>query len=115
MKKRCTYTKHPAYARYKGLLCASWRESYPAFLADMGRKPTPTHTIDRIDTTRGYEAGNCRWATVAEQALNRRDNVRYAHAGLSLTLPEWGRKIGTHHKTLRARLKSGLSIEQAFK
>lgn len=114
MKKRCTYKKHPAFARYQGLLCDRWLRDYSAFLSDMGRKPSPSHTIDRIDTARGYEPGNCRWATPADQMHNRSDNVRYTHDGQSLTLPEWARKLGTYKQLLRARLMRGLSVAEVL-
>lgn len=54
------------------VVCARWRGSFEAFLADVGRRPSPTHSIDRIDSNGNYEPGNVRWATVFTQNRNRR-------------------------------------------
>jgi hypothetical protein len=76
MNARCYYPKASEYARYGGrgiTVCDRWRESYEAFLADVGRKPSRAHSIDRFpDVDGNYEPGNVRWATAKEQADNRR-------------------------------------------
>lgn len=75
MKSRCYNPRTINYKYYgaRGIsVCARWRDSFEAFLADMGQPPTPTHSIDRIHNDRGYEPANCRWATAAEQNANRR-------------------------------------------
>jgi hypothetical protein len=75
IKARCTNLKFPHYKHCGGrgiTVCERWFNSYENFLADMGRKPSPLHSIDRIDNDRGYEPGNCRWATAIEHRANRR-------------------------------------------
>ena len=52
-------------------MCLKWR-NFHKFYADMGPRPTPRHSIDRIDNEKGYEPANCRWATKSEQQRNRR-------------------------------------------
>ena len=53
-------------------MCNRWLHSFQNFLSDMGRKPTPEHSIDRINNDGNYEPSNCRWATRSQQMRNRR-------------------------------------------
>lgn len=74
MKRRCLNKKSQEYSRYGGkgiTICQKWTDSYEAFLADMGPRPSRDHSIDRIDNKKGYEPNNCRWATQVQQNQNR--------------------------------------------
>lgn len=93
-------------------VCARWRHDFAAFLADMGRKPTPQHTIDRIDNDGDYLPGNCRWATRAEQGANKRTTMRLTFRGETRTLREWSRRTGISYATLYARARKGLAADQ---
>jgi hypothetical protein len=84
MKARCYQTTHIAYRYYGGrgiMVCAKWRDSFAAFLADMGPKPSSRHTLDRKDANGDYTPNNCRWATPRQQRVNQRpqdDSARVA-------------------------------------
>ena len=78
MKQRCHNPRADFFPHYGGrgiVVCEAWRRSFAAFLADMGERP-PGKTLDRVDVNGNYEPGNCRWATNAEQSLNRRNAKR---------------------------------------
>jgi hypothetical protein len=73
-KRRCTDPTRHDYANYGGR-GIEMRLTYAEFLAEVGPRPSPAYSIDRIDTDGHYEAGNLRWATRVEQRNNRRNNV----------------------------------------
>lgn len=76
MKSRCSDANHPAFANYGGrgiAVCERWRESFDAFLADVGVAPSPDLSLDRYPNNDGnYEPGNVRWATASQQSANQR-------------------------------------------
>jgi len=81
MRHRCKGLRadHKKYYADRGItVCHRWQNSFDAFLADMGTKPTPQHQIDRIDNDGNYEPSNCRWATRSTQERNSR-NCKLSH------------------------------------
>lgn len=116
MIQRCETPQNASYSYYGGrgiTVCARWRESFGAFLEDMGPRPSPKHSLDRIDNARGYEPSNCRWATRLEQNRNTRRNTRITALGRTMTLPEWAESSGVDYSVLRARISSGWEPERA--
>lgn len=105
MLRRCTNANAADYPRYGGrgiTVCDRWR-FYENFLADMGPCPAGL-TLDRIDGTRGYEPGNCRWATYQEQNRNRRNNRLVTMNGKTRTLVEWCEIYGRNYDAVKQRI-----------
>lgn len=109
-----TWTGLKSRARRTGIIVHERWDSYEAFLADMGRKPGAEYSIDRIDNSKGYEPGNCRWATVIEQGRNKTSNRLITHKGLTLCLVAWADLIDILPSTLDCRIRRGWSEERAL-
>lgn len=116
MIARCHNPKHYAYKWYGALgviVCGRWRESFEAFLLDVGERPSPKHQLDRFPDQNGnYEPGNVRWATSKQQNNNRRDNRLITAFGRTLTMAEWAEETGLNYNTLWSRLRRGWHPEE---
>lgn len=116
MKQRCGNEKDPSYADYGGRGIRVWSEwlmSFETFYAHMGPRPTPTHSLDRIEVDGHYDVFNCRWATPDEQQNNKRNSVKFEHEGQMLTVAQIARLTGISAGTLSTRLGRGMSINEA--
>lgn len=117
MVNRCENPTDGAYLSYGGRgikICEAWRNSFESFLEDMGPKPSPKHSIDRIDNNKGYYPDNCRWSTQKEQMNNRECCVHLTARGETKTLSEWSREVHLPISTIRQRLSKGWDHEKAL-
>lgn len=104
--QRCTNPNEAHYKDYGGRgigVCDRWLNSFENFLEDMGEKP-PGLWIERTDNNKGYEPGNCRWATIKEQANNKRNNRKITAFGKTQTLAQWSDEIGIGASSISARI-----------
>jgi hypothetical protein len=114
MLARCKHkTRYKNHAGKGISVCQRWQTDFLTFLADMGQRPSPEHSIERIDGKKGYEPGNCRWATAKEQARNKCNNRIIEFRGEKRCLAEWAEILGLSYSCLKIRLKKW-SIERAF-
>lgn len=112
MIARCTNPNNKDYHRYGGagiLVSPMWLNSFEAFYMMMGKKPTPEHTIDRIDGTKGYCKTNCRWATRETQNQNLSSNIKVTIDNETKTVAEWSRdaRCSVSEFCIYKRLKRG--------
>ncbi len=117
MKARCSNPNDREFKNYgaRGIaVCEQWRTSFETFLADMGRRPGPGFSIDRIDNNHGYEPGNCWWATTKQQARNYRRNHLLTWRSRTMTMVEWAEETGIPYSSLEGRLRLGWTIHRAL-
>ena len=91
MKARCLNPANIGYKDYGGRgikVCERWINSFDNFYADMGERPSPRHSLDRINVNGNYEPSNCRWSTPEEQCRNTRRTRHYKWKGEMRSLPE---------------------------
>lgn len=113
MRARCLNKKDKDYYKYGAAgigVCERWRKSFENFLDDMGERPGPEYSIDRIDGTKSYCPSNCRWATITEQIKNRRSSRIYKGE----TATEASRRLGGCDDLVLNRLRLGWSLDKAF-
>lgn len=117
MRQRCLHSGSPQFARYGGrgiTVCERWQHSFQAFYNDIGLRPSPRHSIHRIDNDGHYTPENCKWATPEEQGRARSTNRVLTFDGTTMCLAEWAEQYGLRRDTLRERLRRGWSLERAL-
>lgn len=115
-KRRCTNPNDRSYADYGGrgiTVCPEWAD-FARFYADMGLRPSPQHSLDRVDNDGPYAPWNCRWATPTEQMRNRRTTRLLTHQGRTQAVGTWADELGVSPKDIANRLRRGWSTERAL-
>jgi hypothetical protein len=115
---RCSNEYDLNYRNYgeRGIrVCARWLDGFQNFFDDMGPRPSPEHSLDRINVNGDYSPENCRWATKTEQNRNKRDNLNITHNGETLSVAEWAERLGISAQLLRQRIfVQGWPVEEAM-
>jgi hypothetical protein len=100
--QRCTNPKDSRYNNYgaRGItVCEEWLD-FRNFIADMGKRPSDDHSIDRIDNDKGYYPNNCRWATRSQQIRNRQSKNKYGQDGITKRGESYRAVIGVEGKDI---------------
>jgi hypothetical protein len=118
-KKRCyapAVHEYPAYGGRGITMCDEWRDDFLAFLRHMGPRPSPEHSLERLDVNGNYEPGNCVWApSVKAQARNRRSTKWIEFACRKMSFAEACELAGVPHGTIYMRMRRmGLTFFQAI-
>lgn len=118
MIQRCTNPKATRYERYGGRgikVCQQWLESFDAFYAYIGLRPSQRDSVDRYpDNDGNYEPRNVRWATDGEQQRNHSRNRMVNVDGVDRCVADAARLLGLKLSTVRSRIHNGQSPEEAL-
>lgn len=116
MRRRCYDPKDRSYTDYggRGITVSERWLRFENFFADMGKRPSPSHSIERKDNNGNYEKSNCKWATRSEQNNNKRSNVVISHAGLTMNVTQWAAHLNCPVSRIFNRINRGSTPEQAI-
>lgn len=117
MIERCTNDRNESFDHYGGRgisVCEIWRTSFEAFLADMGKRPSGKHSLERNNNDGNYEPDNCRWASRKEQARNTTRSRKVEWRGQTKTIAEWAEEFGVSYDTVRHRVRMGKPFDPAW-
>lgn len=106
MKQRCLNSRHPHWKHYGGrgiTVCERWMK-FENFLQDMGMKPFPKASLERLRNSDGYSPENCAWKSQAEQMRNTRQNVHATITGVTKCITEWCEIIGRSRNLVMQRI-----------
>lgn len=115
LRDRCNNPQHERYPHYGGRgikVCAQWSD-FSVFLADMGRKPGPKWSIERIDVNGNYEPGNCKWLPLSEQQENTTRTIMVDTVLGPMRLKAYADAVRMPYQVLYQRLKKGMNLDDA--
>lgn len=115
IKNRCYNRNFKQYSDYGGRgirVCQRWLDSYENFLADMGRKPSSSHSIGRRNNDGDYALDNCFWATNKEQQRNKRTTRLFTARGKTQSMIDWVEELDLPISTITWRRRRGWSDEE---
>lgn len=116
MVRRCTKPNNSNYGDYgaRGVRVADVFLTFDGFLKEVGERPGPGYSLERLDNNGHYEPGNVVWATKKAQQRNRRTNHKLTFQGETLTVAEWAERTGIRFGTILSRLRYGWSVQKTL-
>lgn len=111
MLSRCLNPNHPRYKDWggRGIKVSPKWKTFIGFYEDMGDRPSPEHTLERINNSKDYSKDNCRWATTKDQSSNRRSNVFIVYDEYSYIPRDFAEKFNLNKYTVASQLARGWS------
>ena len=118
MRSRCNNPNVESYARYGAIgvrVCDAWNASFEAFIRDVGRRPSPKHSLDRLENSGNYEPGNVEWRTAKQQARNRRSTFMVQTPTGLRALADLAEEAGLPVALVRERIRrNGWTLDRAL-
>ena len=117
MKSRCTNQNEACFKDYGGrgiTVCSQWMNDFQAFRDYIGPRPSPAHSLDRINVNGNYEPGNVQWATKCEQSNNTRRTCLLTLNGKTLSASQWAEETGIPSRTILLRIDAGWTVQRAL-
>jgi hypothetical protein len=116
MKRRCSNPNDRRFKDYGGrgiTVCDRWKKDFMAFYTDMGPRPSPEASVERVDNNKGYGPENCKWGTDLEQGMNKRNVLILVVGEKRNSVRGWSKELGTTANTLMVYIKQ-YGVEQGM-
>lgn len=117
MIRRCYRKTNSNFKHYgaRGIkVCPSWKNSFEAFIGDMGLRPSKNHTLDRIKPNKDYCKNNCRWASKVVQNRNKRNSFFLTFNNKTQHAIDWANELQIPYHRIHRRIRNGWTVEEAL-